>query len=60
MQGFLDADLSRDVDSSKNTFEYIYIIDGTIVNWMSRFHKCVAFLSTEAKYVTIAETGQTI
>ena len=34
LQGFVDADLSGDVDFSKSTYEYIYTIDGTAVSWM--------------------------
>ena len=32
LQGFVDADLSGDVDSSKSTSGYIYTIDGTAVS----------------------------
>ena len=32
LQGLVDADLSRDVDSSKSISEYIYTIDGTSVS----------------------------
>ncbi|XP_022974374.1 UPF0481 protein At3g47200-like [Cucurbita maxima] len=32
LQGFVDADLSEDVDSSKSTSGYIYTIDGTADN----------------------------
>uniref|UniRef100_A0A3Q7IX02 Reverse transcriptase Ty1/copia-type domain-containing protein n=1 Tax=Solanum lycopersicum TaxID=4081 RepID=A0A3Q7IX02_SOLLC len=36
LQGFVDADLGGDVDSSKSTSGYIYTIGGTVVSWMSR------------------------
>ena len=36
LQGFVDADLGGDVDSSKSTSGYIYTIGGTTVSWMSR------------------------
>jgi len=42
LQGFVDADLSGDVDSSKSTSGYIYTIDETAVSWMSKLHKCIA------------------
>ncbi|KAF3680275.1 putative disease resistance RPP13-like protein 1-like [Capsicum annuum] len=47
LQGFVDADLSGDVDSSMSTSGYIYTIGGTAVSWMSRLQKCVALSSTE-------------
>ena len=58
LQGFLDADLGGDVDSSKSTSGYIYTIGGTGVSWMSRLQKCVSLSSTEAEYVAIAEAGK--
>ena len=57
VQGFVDADLGGDVDSSKSTFGYIYTIGGTTVSWMSRLQKCVSLSSTGAEYVAIAEAG---
>ena len=58
LQGFVDADLSGDVDSSKSTSGYIYTIDETTVSWISKLQKCVALSSTEAEYVAIAEAGK--
>uniref|UniRef100_A0A3Q7HPN3 Reverse transcriptase Ty1/copia-type domain-containing protein n=1 Tax=Solanum lycopersicum TaxID=4081 RepID=A0A3Q7HPN3_SOLLC len=58
LQGFVDADLGGDVDSSKSTSGYIYTIGGTAVSWMSRLQKCVSLSSTEAEYVAIAEAGK--
>uniref|UniRef100_A0A3Q7J8B3 Retrovirus-related Pol polyprotein from transposon TNT 1-94 n=1 Tax=Solanum lycopersicum TaxID=4081 RepID=A0A3Q7J8B3_SOLLC len=48
LQGFVDADLGGDVDSSKSTSGYIYTIGGTTVSWMSRLQKCVSLSSTKA------------
>ena len=36
LQGFVDADLGGDVDSSKSTSGYIYTIGGAEVSWISR------------------------
>ena len=33
LQGFVDADLGGNVDSSKSTSGYIYTISGTAVSW---------------------------
>ena len=54
----MDADLGGDVESSKRTFGYIYIIGGTVVSWMPRLQKCVSISSTEAESVAIAEAGK--
>ena len=58
LQGFVDADLGGDLDSSNSIFEYIYTIGGTVVSWMSSLQKCVSLSSTEAEYVAIAEAGK--
>ena len=47
LQGFVDADLGGDVDSSKSTSGYIYTIGGTTVSWMSRLQKCVSLSSID-------------
>ena len=54
----MDADLCKDVDSSKSTSGYIYTIGGTTVIWMSRLQKCVSLSSAEAEYVAVAEAGK--
>uniref|UniRef100_A0A3Q7EW66 Reverse transcriptase Ty1/copia-type domain-containing protein n=1 Tax=Solanum lycopersicum TaxID=4081 RepID=A0A3Q7EW66_SOLLC len=58
LQGFVDADLSGDVDLRKITSGYIYTIGGTAVSWMSTLQKCVSFSSSEVEYVPIAEAGK--
>ncbi|KAF3665399.1 hypothetical protein FXO37_11029 [Capsicum annuum] len=58
LQGFIDADLSGDVDSSKSTSRYIHTVGGTAMNWMSKLQKYVSLSSTEAEYVAIAEAGK--
>uniref|UniRef100_A0A3Q7IE66 Reverse transcriptase Ty1/copia-type domain-containing protein n=1 Tax=Solanum lycopersicum TaxID=4081 RepID=A0A3Q7IE66_SOLLC len=58
LQGFVDADLGGDVDSSKSTSRYIYTIGGTAVSSMSRLQKCISLSSTEAEYLAIAEAGK--
>ena len=58
LQGFVDADVGGDVDSSKSTSGYIYTIGGTTVSWMSSIKKCVSVLSTEVEYVAIVEAGK--
>ena len=58
LQGFVDADLGGDVDSSKSTSGYIYTIGGTAVSRMSKLQKCVSLSFIEAEYVAIAEAGK--
>ncbi|OAY26992.2 hypothetical protein MANES_16G063350v8, partial [Manihot esculenta] len=58
LEGFVDADLSGDMDTSKSTSGYLYTLDGAIVSWMSKLQKCVSMSFTEAEYVAIAKTGK--
>ncbi|PHT27209.1 hypothetical protein CQW23_33187 [Capsicum baccatum] len=51
LQGFVDVDLSGDVESSMSTSRYIYTVGGTAHSWMPRIKICVALSSTEAEYV---------
>uniref|UniRef100_A0A3Q7J7L7 Reverse transcriptase Ty1/copia-type domain-containing protein n=1 Tax=Solanum lycopersicum TaxID=4081 RepID=A0A3Q7J7L7_SOLLC len=57
-QGFINADLYGDVDSSKCTSGYVYTIGGTTVSWMSRLKQCVSVSFTKVEYVAIAEVGK--
>ena len=43
LQDFVDADLGRDVDSSKSTSGCIYTIGGTTVSMMYILQKCVIY-----------------
>ena len=58
LQGFVDADLGGDVDSSMSKSGYIYTIGGTTVSWMSRLQKCDSLSSTEAMNLAIAKAGK--
>jgi hypothetical protein len=48
LEGFVDADLGGDLDSQKNTFDFVFIQGGTIVSWMSILQKCMVLSTTEA------------
>ncbi|GJR12199.1 retrovirus-related pol polyprotein from transposon TNT 1-94 [Tanacetum coccineum] len=58
LEGFFDSHYGGYLDSGKSTMGYIFIVDGTIVSWMSRIQKCVAMSTTEAKYMAIVEAGK--
>lgn len=50
MLGFVDVDLSRDVDSSNCISKYIYTIDRTTMNWIFRLQNCVTILMKNSVY----------
>ena len=60
LEGFVDADLARDVDSRKNTTRYVYTLGGTFVSQSSTLQKIVALSTTEAEYVVVLESTKEI
>jgi hypothetical protein len=60
LRGYEDAKLAGDVDSKKSTTGFVYTLGGTTMCWASKWQKIVALSTTEAEYVTMAETGKEI
>ena len=58
LDGFTDADMSCDVDSSRSTSGYLFTLSGGAVSWQSRLQKCVALSTTEAEYMAAVEAGK--
>jgi hypothetical protein len=58
LQGYMDADLTGDVDSRKSTTGFVYTLRGTAVCWTSRLQKIVALSTTEAEYVAVTKAGK--
>ena len=46
LEGYIDANLCGDSDTSKSTFGYVSIVGGTAVSWMSKLHKCISLSTT--------------
>ena len=58
LEGFVDADMARDVDGRKSTMGYVYTLGGTAVSWVSKLQKIVALSTTEAEYVAMTEASK--
>ena len=58
LDGFIDADMSGDIDSSKSTSGYLMMFAGGAVSWQSKLQKYVALSTTESEYVAAVEAGQ--
>ena len=52
LQGYVDANMARDVDS------YVYTLVGTTINWVSKLQKIVTLSTTEAEYVAVIEVSK--
>jgi len=58
LDGYIDSDMSGDVDSSKSTSGYLMTFVGTAVSWQLRLQKCVALSTIEAEYIATVEAGK--
>ena len=52
--------MTGDVDRRKSTTEYVYTLGGTVISWVSKLQKIVAFSTTEAEYVAVTEASKEI
>ena len=48
-EGFIDSDMSTDVDTSRSTSRYVMTYTGEAVLWQLRLQKSVALSTTEAE-----------
>ncbi|KAB5513672.1 hypothetical protein DKX38_027578 [Salix brachista] len=58
VQGYVDADLTGDIDSRKSTTGFIYTYGGTAVSWGSNLQKTVSLSTTEAEYIAVSEAAK--
>lgn len=52
--GYTDSDYAGDIDDSKSTSGYVFLMSGGAVAWSSRKQPIVTLSSTEAEYVAAA------
>lgn len=57
LQDYVDANLTGDTNSKKNTMGFVYTLSGTDVSWGSNLQKIVVLSSTEDKYVTVSKAS---
>lgn len=48
LQGYVDLGLARDLDTRWSTIEYVFIVGGTIVSWISRLLEVNALSTAKA------------
>ncbi|XP_074301271.1 secreted RxLR effector protein 161-like [Silene latifolia] len=51
LKGYSDADWVGDLDESKSTLGYAFILDGGAISWCSKKQDCIALSTMEAEYV---------
>ena len=57
LDGYIDANMSGDIDSSKSISGYLMTFSGGASSWQSKLQKCVALSTTEVEYVAAVEAG---
>ena len=55
LQGYVDADMAGDKDSTRSTTRYVFTLGGTKISWISKLQQVVALSTIEAKYVSTIE-----
>ena len=57
LDGYIDDDMSSDIDSSKSASSYLMMFAGRVVSWQSKLQKCVSLSTNESEYVVPVEAG---
>lgn len=60
LQGFIDVDLSTDLDSYRNRTYFMFTIRSYDVIWMSKLQKNVSITTSKTKYMTIFEAEKLV
>ncbi|WVZ24349.1 hypothetical protein V8G54_002893 [Vigna mungo] len=55
IEGFVDSDFARCMDTRKSRSGYVFTLFGTAVSWKSTLQSVVALSTTEAEYYALAE-----
>ena len=55
VRGYVNSDYAGDLDKSKSTTGYVFILAGSTVSWVSKLQSVVAMSTTEAEYVAATQ-----
>ena len=58
LQGYVDLDLARDIDTKQSTRIYVFTIGGATVSWVLRLQKVNALSTIEAEYIAATEVAK--
>ncbi|UYV73734.1 hypothetical protein LAZ67_11000638 [Cordylochernes scorpioides] len=56
--GYSDSDFARDVDSSKSTTGYAFMMNGGTVSWASQRQPIIALSTTESEYIAACSAAK--
>jgi len=55
LQGFVDSDMTGDLDGGRSTTGYVFIVGGGVVSWILKLQPVVALSTIEVEYIAITE-----
>ena len=58
VRGYVDSDFAGDLDKSKSTTGYVFILASGAVSWVSKLQSVVALSTTEAEYVAATQASK--
>ena len=56
LRGYSDVDWGGDIDQSKSTSGYAFLLNDGAILWSSKKQSCVALFTMEAEYIACFET----
>ena len=57
-QGYVDANMAKDVDGKKSTIGYVYTLGGTTISWVSKLQKIVTISTSKVKYMAVTKASK--
>ena len=58
LEGFVDVNLTEDVDNKNNTIGYVYTLGRTMVSQVSQLQKFVALSAIEEEYIIVTKASK--
>ena len=58
MEGYTDSSFQSDIDDSKSTSGFVFMLNGAAVSWKSSKQDNTADSSTEAEYIAASDAAR--
>ena len=58
IEGFIDANMAKDLDGRKSTFDFLFTFAWGAISWQSKLQNCVSLSTIEAEYIAETEASK--